>query len=199
MAKTNMTCPCCDRGFTNDEEIVAFQSKMNELGDPEVSELHAMASKKATEIRLALEKYENWRRAISENMGQYLELERVNTELREMEGLINDEEGGGYGSLKELEAELKTEEDNLAEKKNHTSELRGLMNTCNVIQDTAKRVWEKLRTVNEKKDILNHQFFGNDVNDPRDLKTVEKDLTKSSEKKEQSYTNINTLNNEQKK
>merc|ERR1712194_167418 len=101
--------------------------------------------------------------------------------------------------LKELEAELKTEEDNLAEKKNHTSELRGLMNTCNVIQDTAKRVWEKLRTVNEKKDILNHQFFGNDVNDPRDLKTVEKDLTKSSEKKEQSYTNINTLNNEQKK
>ena len=39
--------------------------------------------------------------------------------------------------------------------------------------------------------------FGN-VDDPRDLKTVEKDLTKSSDQKELAYTNINKLNNEQK-
>lgn len=36
------------------------------------------------------------------------------------------------------------------------------------------------------------------VDDPRDLKTVEKDLTKSSDQKESAYTNINKLNNEQK-
>lgn len=41
--------------------------------------------------------------------------------------------------------------------------------------------------------------FGNDIGDARDLKTVEKDLAKSSEKKERAYSTINKLNNEQKK
>jgi chromosome segregation ATPase len=36
------------------------------------------------------------------------------------------------------------------------------------------------------------------VDDPRDLKTVEKDLSKSSDQKEAAYTDINKLNNEQK-
>ncbi len=36
------------------------------------------------------------------------------------------------------------------------------------------------------------------VDDPRDLKTVEKDLAKSSDQKEVAYTDINRLNNEQK-
>ena len=36
------------------------------------------------------------------------------------------------------------------------------------------------------------------VDDPRDLKTVEKDLSKSSDQKEAAYTEINKLNNEQK-
>ena len=36
------------------------------------------------------------------------------------------------------------------------------------------------------------------VDDPRDLKTVEKDLAKSSDQKEAAYTDINKLNNEQK-
>jgi chromosome segregation ATPase len=36
------------------------------------------------------------------------------------------------------------------------------------------------------------------VDDPRDLKTVEKDLSRSSDQKEAAYTDINKLNNEQK-
>ncbi len=36
------------------------------------------------------------------------------------------------------------------------------------------------------------------VDDPRDLKTVENDLAKSSDQKEMAYTDINRLNNEQK-
>lgn len=36
------------------------------------------------------------------------------------------------------------------------------------------------------------------VDDPRDLKTVEKDLATSSDQKELAYTDINKLNNEQK-
>ncbi len=47
---------------------------MTELADPDVSELIAMASKKAHEVRSSLDKYESWRKTVSENMGDYLEV-----------------------------------------------------------------------------------------------------------------------------
>eukprot|EP00581_Thalassiosira_minuscula_P014753 CAMPEP_0183721268 /NCGR_PEP_ID=MMETSP0737-20130205/13594_1 /TAXON_ID=385413 /ORGANISM="Thalassiosira miniscula, Strain CCMP1093" /LENGTH=1404 /DNA_ID=CAMNT_0025951247 /DNA_START=143 /DNA_END=4357 /DNA_ORIENTATION=+ len=197
MARADLTCPCCMRAFSTDDEVNTFQTRMTELADPDVSELHAMASKKVQDVRAALDKYETWRKTVSENMPEYLELERVAAELKEVEGLINDEDGGGHGSLKELESELKTEEDSLTEKKERLKELQTLMTAVNGIQDTAKRVWEKMRNVKDKKQKLQYQFLGN-VDDPRDLKTVEKDLTKSSDQKEAAYTGINKLNNEQK-
>ena len=52
-------------------------------------------------------------------------------------------------------------------------------------------------TVKEKKESLRFSMLGT-VDDPRDLKTVEKDLAKSSDQKEGAYTSINKLNNEQK-
>ena len=109
---------------------------MTELADPDVSELHAMASKNAQEVRGALDKYEIWRRTVSENMSEYLELGRVVSELTEVEGLINDEEGGGHGSLKDLESELETEEATLTEKKEHMKELQILMTTVSFEQQT---------------------------------------------------------------
>jgi len=198
MAKADLACPCCLRSFVTDDEITQFQARMTELADPDVSELHAMASKKAQDIRVALDKYESWRKTISENMGDYLELSRVVEEAKEVEALINDEEGEGYGSLKDLESDLDKEEATLTEKKELLKELQTLMTAVNGIQDTAKRVWEKMGNVKEKKQTLQYQFGYGNVDDPRDLKTVEKDLAKSSDKKEVAYTNINKLNNEQK-
>ena len=92
---------------------------MAELADPAVSELHQMASKKAQELSIALEKYEKFRNIISENMADFIELSRVNAELKEVEVLVADEEGGGYGSLKELESELKTEKENSVMRKHY--------------------------------------------------------------------------------
>jgi chromosome segregation ATPase len=71
------------------------------------------------------------------------------------------------------------------------------MTVVSTIQDAAKRVWEKMGQVKEKKAKLKYTFMGN-IDDPRDLKTVEKDLAKSSDLKEAAYTDINKLNNEQK-
>ena len=116
---------------------LTFQARMTELAEPDVSELHAMASKNAQEVRGALDKYEIWRRTVSENMSEYLELGRVVSELTEVEGLINDdEEGGGHGSLKDLESELETEEATLTEKKEHMKELQILMTTVSFEQQT---------------------------------------------------------------
>eukprot|EP00571_Detonula_confervacea_P010665 CAMPEP_0172307014 /NCGR_PEP_ID=MMETSP1058-20130122/7955_1 /TAXON_ID=83371 /ORGANISM="Detonula confervacea, Strain CCMP 353" /LENGTH=1404 /DNA_ID=CAMNT_0013019073 /DNA_START=130 /DNA_END=4344 /DNA_ORIENTATION=- len=197
MARNEMACPCCTKTFDGDDDINNFYTRMNELADPDVSELHAMANKNAQKVREAIDNYEKWRRIISENINEHLEFARVVEELKEVETIIGEEEGGGHGSLKDLESELKTEEATLTEKKDLLNELQTLMTTVNGIQDTAKRVWEKMGNVKEKKAKLKYQFLGN-VDDPRDLKTVEKDLTKSSDQKEVAYTNINKLNNEQK-
>jgi hypothetical protein len=113
--------------------------------------------------------------------------------------------------------------------KARVTDLQSLMTVVSTIQDAAKRVWEKMGQVKEKKAKLKYQctcsersalcvfhvcffFFAltldmftywilpvmGNVDDPRDLKTVEKDLAKSSDQKEAAYTDINKLNNEQK-
>ena len=66
------------------------------------------------------------------------------------------------------------------------------------MQETAKRAFEKMGQVKEKKERLKFMFCGDVGDDRRDLKTVEKDLTKSSDAKEAAYAQINMLNNEQK-
>jgi len=86
-----MSCPCCTRTFENEDEINGFQARMNELQDPEVSELHAMSAKKAGEVRDTLSKYEGYRKTVSENMHDHLEYIRVCEELKDVEAIIADE------------------------------------------------------------------------------------------------------------
>ena len=57
-------------------------------------------------------------------------------ELKEVEVLINDEERAGYGSLKDLELELETEEATLTEKKDRVKELQTLMTAVSFGQPT---------------------------------------------------------------
>lgn len=159
---------------------------MNELADPAVSELHAMANKKAGSIRETLDKYENWRRIINENINDHLECIRVIEELKDVEAIILDEEGGGRGSLKELQSEMKNEEAKSSEMKSRVTDLESLMTVVSskkrsynrlsfnphltnssidirfnmqvtTIQDAAKRVWEKMGQVKEKNAKLKYQ------------------------------------------
>ena len=64
-AKNDVRCPCCTREFANDDELNAFHARVNELADPDVSELHAMASKKSGQVREAVDKYRTWQQSIS--------------------------------------------------------------------------------------------------------------------------------------
>ena len=117
---------------------------MNELGDPDVSELHAMANQKAQKVREAIEKYENWRRIISENINEHLEFARVIEELKDVESIIGEDEGGGHGSLKDLESELKTEQAALSDKKDLVNELQTLMTTVSSEQLTIHPFFSKV-------------------------------------------------------
>ena len=158
---------------------------MNELADPAVSELHAMANKKVNNVRKTLEKYKNWQKIINENINDHLECIRVIEELKDVEAIIQDEEAGGHGSLKELQSEMKNEEvrirnvmflfvyllylttffhqphrplqATLSEMKARVTDLQSLMTVVSTIQDAAKRVWEKMGQVKEKKAKLKYQ------------------------------------------
>jgi site-specific recombinase XerD len=68
---------------------------MNELADPDMSELHALANNTVASYRETLEKYENWRRTINENINDHLECIRVTEELKDVDAIIQDKEGGG--------------------------------------------------------------------------------------------------------
>ena len=169
---------------------------MNELSDPDVSELHQQAKKKVASVSENIGKYENWRKTINENIQEHLECIRVSEELKDVEAVIQDEEGSGRGSLKELESEMKSEEATLEQKKKAVTDLQTLMTVVSSIQVAAKRVWDKMGDVKSKKSKLDYSYMGSH-DDPRDLKTVESDLAKSSDLKEAVYTDINKLNNEQ--
>lgn len=193
MAQNNMECPCCARPFQEDDEINAFQSRILELGDESVSELMVTLDSVKT-AREAIERYEKWRKTISENIHEHIEYTRIVAEIKETEALLA---GEGQAELKEVEAELKLEEEKLADKREMANELQGLLQTVSSLHETGTRVWEKRGQVKEKKEKLELQSFAK-IDDPRNLKTVEGDLATSSSEKEAAYTQINHLNNEQK-
>ena len=89
-----------------------------------------MATKKAGEVRAVLDRYEKYRKTVSENMHEHIEYLRVLEELKEVEAIIADEEGGGgINSLQALEADLKKEEEALAENKDLLTKMNTLMST----------------------------------------------------------------------
>jgi len=193
MAQANMECPCCARAFLENDEINAFQSRILELSDESVSELMVTQDGVAT-ARDAIERYEKWRKTISENIHEHIEFTRIVAEIKETEALLA---GEGQAELKEVEAELKLEEEKLADKREMSNELQGLLQTVTSLHETGTRVWEKRGQVKEKKEKLELQSFAK-IDDPRNLKTVEGDLATASSEKEAAYTQINHLNNEQK-
>ncbi|KAL7429484.1 hypothetical protein ACHAXM_001722 [Skeletonema potamos] len=193
MAQSNMECPCCARAFRENDEINAFQSRILELSDESVSEL-IVTQDGASAARDAIDRYEKWRKTISENIHEHIEYTRVVAEIKETEALLA---GEGQAELKEVEAELKLEEEKLAEKREVAKELQGLFQTVTSLHETGTRVWEKRAQVKEKKEKLELRSFAK-IDDPRNLKTVEGDLATSSSEKEAAYTQINRLNNEQK-
>jgi hypothetical protein len=173
-----------------------FKVQMNKLADPNVSELHALANNKVASYCETLEKYENWRQTINENINDHLECIHVTEELKDVEAIIQDEEGGGQGSFKKLESKMISEKVKFSEKKHALVDLQALMTVVSTFQDAVKCVHDKMVNVKSKKSKLKYQFMGN-VDDPRDLTTVEMVLAKSSELKEAAYKDINKLNNEQ--
>ena len=193
MAQTNMECPCCARAFRENDEINAFQSRILELSDESVSELMVTQDGVKT-ARDAIERYEKWRKTISENIHEHIEYARIVAEIKETEALLS---GEGQSELKEVEAELKLEEERLTDKKEVANELQGLLQTVTSLHENGTRVYEKRAQVKEKKEKLELQSFAK-IDDPRNLKTVEGDLATASSEKETAYTQINHLNTEQK-
>ena len=67
-------------------------------------------------------------------------------ELKDVEANIQDEEGGGRGSFKELESEMISEEAKFLEKKHALVDLQALKTVVSTFWDAAKGVQDKIRS-----------------------------------------------------
>ena len=107
-----------------------------------MSELHAMATKKSVEVRAVLDRYERYRKIVSENMHDYIEYLRVIEELAEVKTIIASEEDRGVLYSLHVESELKNKEKSLSDSKERVNKLNSLLMTvscCKLQAVTHKR------------------------------------------------------------
>lgn len=71
-----------------------------------------------------LQKYETWRKSVSEHINEHLEYTRLLADITEIEQLI---EKDGNSEVQDLEAELQSAQSKVDEKKEVASELQQLL------------------------------------------------------------------------
>lgn len=180
-------CPCCRRDFDTVADFDMFEASLDEMKDVERSELLRSNRQQAEKSRAAKAHYQRWRKAVSETMHDVLEFNRITTEVKDTEVVIND-----------IEEELSTRQ----------SELDGLKVTCSDLQteadelrdlvDSTKRWTEDARRLSRKKMEIGQKQVDLSISTShiadRDLQTVEDDLNKRIAEKDELMNKINNLN-----
>ncbi len=83
-----------------------------------------MSSQKSQQIAPMLQKYETWRKSVSDHMNEHLEYTRILADITEVEQLI---EKDGNSDIKDLESELQSAQSKVDEKKEVAAELQQLL------------------------------------------------------------------------
>jgi len=198
MAKDSVRCPCCTRDWDDAKELEVFNVRMSELANPDVSELFEAMAANSNDVKVQLEKMTAWRKTINEHLADQLEYDRLVVELSDLEDLLGRDE---QAELKKFQDECDKAEKDLAEKEDQLKKLHNVAAISNTILESAKRLWEKMGQLKTKKDQMEFTYSGMghiSQGDQRNLARVESDLADLGLRKEQCYTSINQLNNEQK-
>lgn len=179
------SCPCCTRAMDEDEYIVFrsnFDALLNESG------LVSTDQEQMDHFNSLKKKYEKYVKTLRNNAFQFSEYERLQKECSTVET-----------ELQQLRDELSTQQASLSDLKSkstdrHTEldELRDLVESSKRWADDAHRVKDKRMQINQKNDELSLSTAVSG----RDLRTVEKELQKKVESKEEKINAINRLNKE---
>lgn len=180
-------CPCCRRNFDSLDDFDMFKASLDELKDVERSELLRSNRQQAEKNRSAKANYQRWRKTVSETMHDVLEFNRITTEVKDTDVVINDiaEE------MSTLQIELDGLRDTCSDLQTESDELRNLMDSTKRWTEDARRLARKKMEIGQKQVDLS--ISTSHIAD-RDLKMVEDDLNKRIAEKDELMNKINSLN-----
>jgi DNA repair exonuclease SbcCD ATPase subunit len=184
---TTQACPCCRREFNKLAEFDAFKEALDDLKDVERSVLLRSNRDKVEKSRAAKVNYQRWRKAASETMHDVLESNRLTTELKDIEVVINDIEQELAARQSELDGLTAT----CSELQIDANELRDLVDSTKRWSEDARRLSRKKMEIGQKQVDLS--ISTSHITD-RDLQTVEDDLSKRTAEKDELTNKINSLN-----
>ena len=180
-------CPCCRRDFNSVDDFDMFKASLDEMRDVERSELLRSNRQKADKTRSAKANYHRWRKTVSETMHDVMEFNRITTEVKDTEMVIDDvgEE------LSTLQLELDGFRDTCSDLQTEAEDLRNLMDSTKRWTEDARRLARKKMEIGQKQVDLS---ISTSHMADRDLQVVEEDLNRRIAEKDELMNKINSLN-----
>jgi DNA repair exonuclease SbcCD ATPase subunit len=181
----DFNCPCCLRDM-NQNNYEQFSGVMDEyMQNPNAT----FASKeKEAEYVENKAKYDDWKKVVYESSDDVREHQRLQKECASAETALQelrDEISSNQESLSKQKSEL-------TERRDEMDELREFFDSCKRWVEDAHRIKEKRMQIDQKNDELSLSTAVSG----RDLRSVEKELTARTAKKEEHVNEINRLNKE---
>lgn len=176
-----MECPCCKNHLNTPEEARILQDALEFLGSensPLVSKTHAHEA----ELK---PKYEGWKSVVVSCMDDVRDFYRIDQEIRELEKnmqtLIDD-----TNRIRDL---VKKQEAFKSDLDSDDRDLRELLELTKRWCDDGNKIVQKRMSVAQKQLDLNTSM----PETGRDLKTVERDIAKKLEEKEEIASKVSNL------
>lgn len=176
-----MECPCCKTRLNTPEQAKVLQDALDFLGS-EISPLVSKAHVHEAELK---PKYEAWKRVVVSCMDDVRDFHRIGQEICELEKntqVLVDDTTRTRDLLKKQEAlkvDLETDD----------GDLRELLDMTKRWCDDGNKIVEKRMSIVQKQLDLNRSM----PETGRDLKTVERDIAKKLEEKEEIASKVSNL------
>ena len=185
MGNGQLQCPCCRHDIAYDD-VADFQSNMKAL---ETSPQLVTVDDDAKDRILTLKtKYNEWRVAIQESMGDVRDYRRIVEECKELEAQI----GNVDAELALLRSELSTKRSQKGVLDTDLNEIGALLSAAQRWAEEAARIHQKENEIEQNKQTLEARTGDSG----RDLKAVESDITARTNEKEGLSDKIHRWNKE---
>jgi len=183
---------CSSYAVEGGDLIKTFKANMEELADPARSVLLKNDPDKNKQNRSIKRNFDQWRKAVSECMGDVTEHKRL---VLEAKNLAN--------TVKELEKAASEQEHDLTSLKADKADLQATVNDLRQLSDASKRwvedairISRKKGQINRKNDDLSMSMTALSTGGNRNLRTVERELDEKREEKDTLMGRIARLNKE---
>jgi chromosome segregation ATPase len=180
----NFICPCCKRGMTTSEEVEAFVQSMESLAtDPRL--IDDRAKEKYESLRST---YAKWRKTVQDKLSDIMDVHRLTAEASSLEsGIATEQE-----ELDQLKMDLRRCMEKEKATKQEVSKVSELLNMSRRWLDESSRIAQQRSLVAQKR----YDLKARSGDSGRDLRTVEADIARRTEEKDNLASKVSRLNKE---